>query len=580
MFTYLKEMEQRLGSDEIRQLSDIYEPTVVAAPDEDAFRSLCVLPDGRIRFYGHYRPKSVFEKSPARCYLESCDAGLSWKRHLINDPGTLGASAEIPWTGQYLALTSEEGRGTVAKIGTSPDDTNPREVLVSDQTYVDFKLPFFMRSRRRILVPCCEARPKIHESAYFNVLCISDDGGESWKTVPTEGIALHHAMWPNKGERWQQNTRENTIAELADGTLMMITRTAEDYHYICYSDDGGDTWTAPEKSCFHSTGTMPHLKRLSDGRLLFFWCNTKLMPELAGADGVWEDVFTNRDANHVAISEDDGKTWIGFRELALNPLRCAADFRSAGGPESSRDKSVHQFEALELPFGKVLIAYGQHALCRKIAIFDIGWLYETARSEDFIHGMRALSTQTYVKSVLGGYRGTAENPLSHAGHCAYNRVSSALLVPSPEDDGREALHLATMDDARLLNHKSGAVWNFPIAKRGRIDLKLLVRGEGLRLSLLDHWMNPTDDSVEYFADFSFVVRADMMRQDSVYTDLTLTFDCEKNTVRVTAADFLDLTFSMQHTDHPNGLCYLHMQSAARENDASGSLIGKISCRAL
>ena len=108
----------------------------------------------------------------------------------------------------------------------------------------------------------------------------------------------------------------------------------------------------------------------------------------------------------------------------------------------------------------------------------------------------------------------------------------------------------------------------------------MVRGEGLRLSLLDHWMNPTDDSVEYFADFSFVVRADMMRQDSVYTDLTLTFDCEKNTVRVTAADFLDLTFSMQHTDHPNGLCYLHMQSAAKENDVFGSLIGKISCRAL
>lgn len=42
------------------------------------------------------------------------------------------------------------------------------------------------------------------------------------------------------------------------------------------------------------------------------------------ADGIWEDVFTNRDVNHAAISEDDGKSWIGMREMVLNPLRCRA----------------------------------------------------------------------------------------------------------------------------------------------------------------------------------------------------------------------------------------------------------------
>lgn len=51
------------------------------------------------------------------------------------------------------------------------------------------------------------------------------------------------------------------------------------------------------------------MNRLEDGRLLFFWCNTTPLPEMETANGVWDDVFTNRDVTHVAISEDDGKTW-------------------------------------------------------------------------------------------------------------------------------------------------------------------------------------------------------------------------------------------------------------------------------
>ena len=74
--------------------------------------------------------------------------------------------------------------------------------------------------------------------------------------------------------------------------------------------------------------------------------------------GVWEDVFTNRDANCVAVSEDDGKSWFGFRELNLNSLRNTCDFRSSGSNASGRDKSVHQFQALELPMHKVLVQVG------------------------------------------------------------------------------------------------------------------------------------------------------------------------------------------------------------------------------
>ena len=98
-------------------------------------------------------------------------------------------------------------------------------------------------------------------------------------------------------------------------------RTSQDRHYQAFSEDGGETWSEATPSPFYGTITMPTLYRMSDGRLLFFWCNTTPLPERTGTDGVWEDVFTNRDALHVAISTDDGRTWKGFRELLLNPER-------------------------------------------------------------------------------------------------------------------------------------------------------------------------------------------------------------------------------------------------------------------
>ena len=125
----------------------------------------------------------------------------------------------------------------------------------------------------------------------------------------------------------------------------------------------------------------------------------------AEIQGKADDVFTNRDANHAAISEDDGRTWIGLREMGLNGIRNDADFRSKGANDDSLDKSIHQFEILELPYNKVMVVYGQHAYSRKIVIFDLDWLYETGRSEDFRLGSSSLSTQVYLKSIAGNFRG-------------------------------------------------------------------------------------------------------------------------------------------------------------------------------
>lgn len=571
MYDNIEKINSRLTDESKRFLSDIYAPTEVYSGGlRAAWSDLCVTRDGGIRFYSLYNPKSVFDKECDMFYVESCDGGISWSKH-FKKKNAMGASVYVPFIDKYIGTKQEPQGCTYVLIGEDPDDENPRTVKLSDKVYIDLKLPIVLKSRNRIIVSAQETRPEIHETAYFPILFYSDDGGETWEEVHPGAAPLFKKKWPHKGMRWEQNNREQTIAELSDGTLMMITRTAQDYHYMSRSRDGGKTWDEFTPSPFCSTGTMPILKTLSDGRILLFWCNTKPLPELKDADGIWEDVFTNRDACHCAVSDDDGKTWRGYRELRLDPHRNSVDFRAVGGPEVLRDKSVHQFEALELPDGKILFVNGQHPVCCGIYIFDIEWLYETERKENFIHGLEGLSVQTYVKSILGGHRGSRENPNDYAGHCAYNRTYGAFLLPSPEDNGKEALFICRSDDDRLVSQIGGAVWNFPIARKGTVKIKAHIPGKGLRISLLDRWVNPCDDTVEYFADMSMVLRGDMQPDGELVSEFIVEFDCDKEIAVVSCGDYMKIEKRL-NGNHPFGLCYLSMQSAATECDMTGSYI--------
>ena len=565
MYSHIEQIKSRLTKEDEKFLKDIYAPTEVTKCDEDAFRFLCVTPDGKIRFYGLYGKKVVNDINALDCYIESADGGLSWKRHLKPE-GSLGASVQIPfgkYKGKYIGPVKVDEKLCYA-IADDPDSApflvTPIQSSDHRITNDSATMPVFMKSKERILVIVHEQRPEIHESAYFVKVHYSDDCGETYKIVDPGYAPLFEKQWPHKGMRWEQNYRENTIEELSDGTLMMIARTTSDYHYINYSYDGGETWTKPEPSVFHSTGTMPKLKKLSDGRIVFCWCNTKLLPEVDDTEGVWEDFFTNRDVNHIAITEDDGKTWKGFREMVLNPIRNYADFRSFGGIVSGADKSVHQFEIMELPFNKLLVAYGQNIACVRIIILDLDWLYEKSRTNTPVNGLENLSTQSYVKSIPGGFIGSRTEASEHTGHCAYNRVSSVMVVPNPYDPTFEALSFKTLHDERLLSTISGAVWNFPIARKGTVKIKAKIGGMGLRVSLLDHWMNPTDDTLPYFADYSIVLREDMHEKDEM-AEFVFTFDCDKDEVTLTCGDYLCHTAKL-NGNHPMGLCYLHLQTAA------------------
>lgn len=550
----------RMSEEDKEQLKAVWEPTIVCAPPGHGWAQLCVTPEGEIRCYDYHLRED---------YVCSADGGLSWKTKKAAPQGTR-AFVCSPYSGRYLSVHYlwENGKATtVVRRYEHPDDKAATMEQDLPGSFHNSALPVALKAKKRWILTGDVRNERGHHAGLY----YSDDDGDSWSFVEIEPTPYYPQPDPNKVVRWQNYGVEPTVTELNDGRLMMILRTSQDYHYVCYSEDCGETWSKPEPTSFHSTLTKPHLFRMQDGRLLFFYNNTRPLPEQdksfafppLGEDeatGVWEDVFTNRDSNCVTISEDDGKTWKGFRELYLNPLRNTNDFRSSGFYPEDIDKSVHQMQAIELPFGKVLVHVGQHKLLQRLVIFDPGWLYETARCEDFGKGLTNVSTQVYVKSVSGGCN------RKFPGHCAWNRTDGALLIPDPAGDRSEVLLLRNTNDPWLVSQVQGLCWNFPAAPSGTLTARVWVHGNGVRLSLLDHWMNPIDTTVPQYAAFT----AEITDTKGGWQDIAIRFKGDTATLSVDGAVLATLPKNAVAT--PNGLCFFHAQTLTETGDTEGTYI--------
>lgn len=584
----------------MNRLRAVYAPQVVGIPPTNPIRDLMQLPDGEIRHYGF---RGDFrEGAVENIYLSSADHGFSWTEHDA-PPLCPGATVRSPWSGDWLTVLARHGQPCLEEYQcihtacSSPGIWLHRSSNGPDGPFVSTKIgdllprmlvprqPLALKSRRRWLL-------STHAAASGDIYCqqpvvmLSDDDGTTWRMVLLPPVPRPVVAWPHAGPRWHNCGDEPSVAELSDGRLHMLIRTAHDCYWEAFSSDEGETWTPAAPSRFYGTITTPLLFPLSDGRLLAVHNATTPLPEAdhatqSGLDddersGVWEDVFTNRDAIHAAISDDAGKTWNGFRELHLNERRNDIDFRSAGGVDTSLDKSVHQSQAIELPHGKVLLAFGQHTLCRRMIIFDPDWLCETDRREDFRFGLGGWSTHSYLKSVAGCFRG-------FTGHCAANRRAGAALVPHPDGEMREVLRIARHADPRLLEEREGAVWNFPAGVSGQLRLRLqLPKGSaGVQIVLADRWFNPTDPVVASFAPFVLrleaagaingqpVVRHDCWHWLTIRWDLTGT---PAATFQIDDGAQVALPLLLTSS---NGICYVHMQSSATSGDHQGLLLEAI-----
>ena len=544
-------IEWRIEKQDAEYLKQIKAPVVTGVPLADARRDICVMRNGEIRSYG---PLEDY-------YLSSTDCGQSWKRRPVK--GTMGSCAYIPSRKIWVKCDTtpdsapEEANGTwflVSKKG--PDDAHPRRIKVSDSVYNCSFLPSVTSSGRIFFTA------QTRDVSTRGVFCYTDNG-RRFKCVVMPAIPPQKVVYPHKGVRWSVGSgTEPVVCEISKDTLMMLLRNSQDCFYQAFSYDDGTTWTEPEPSPFQGTNTTPFLLRLSDGRILAFWNNTRPLPELdhrfqsntrpSIIDGRQEDFFTNRDAAHAAISEDGGKTWIGARELLLNEIRDRADFRYFATRRTSNDKSIHQFQAIELPYGKVLVALGQNESSRRTLIFDPEWLYEKEREETFFEGLVNVSTQVYLKSDPGH---TPDN-----GHCAYNRTHGATMMPDPEGSRRDVVQICRIADSRLLNGTQGLVWNFPAARKGEVELEMYMAEDEANISLSDCWFNPSDRTAPEFALFSFHIDGFTMARRLWHT-VKLSYDLEER-ICTMSVDGRQVATSRLKRDAHIGLSYINVQCAA------------------
>lgn len=449
------------------QLTNIFAPVVVGRPPGDAFCGLVKLDSGELR---HYSGQSD--------YINSRDHGLTWSSSVLGtDHGKHWAASQSPLSGEYIRLTTHNGGIYCARSKGGFFGTwtfNP----VWPDPLIMLKPPVFIRNGQRMLVGCHSTKRIGCGTLY------SDDDGLTWNLSTFTESPHHESGGLHQGKRWNHGAVEPSVVELRDGRIWMLIRTAQDNHYQSFSEDGGETWSKAEPSRFYGTITMPTINRLADGRLLFLWNNTTPLPEMNNPNGVWEDVFTNRDALHAAISEDDGQTWIGFRELILNEDRNRNDFAVC----AKGDMSVQQTQIAELPEGKILIAAGQ-GISRRLLIFDPAWLYATKESIDFSNGLATVTTHQFLKGIQG--------------HCAYNRVAGAALVKDSELN-KQVLKICNPMDDHLVIPNQGVLWNFPASGSGTLTVKIkfLAGSQGGRISLLDRWVNATDRWSHHYAMYN------------------------------------------------------------------------------
>lgn len=357
-----------------------------------------------------------------------------------------------------------------------------------------------------------------HGSEYSTVM-YSDNGGASW----AQGTLDIKAWAPITGF----GAIEPVIIELQDGRVWMLIRTQNGRLYESFSDDGA-TWSVAQPTRLVSSDSPVGMVRLSDGRLILLWnCCQR-----------YAYAYGGRHVLHGAVSDDDGQTWRGRREVARDPRRDEP-------PPEGGDFGTAYPNPVATIDDHVIFATGQGEGRTMAMRLDPAWLDETSHASDFSDGLDDWS-------IFG--------------------TQGVQLREHPDRSDARALHIRK----ELPGATAAAVWNFPAGRVGTITLRVrLDAGAGpFRISLTDHFSTPFDDQDQFHSTFNLPIEAGggigtlgVLEPDR-WHDLDLAWDTVDQRRCAVRADGHELaTLAQEHAT--DGVNYLRVVSTAESRQGDG-----------
>jgi hypothetical protein len=327
--------------------------------------------------------------------------------------------------------------------------------------------------------------------------------------------------------------------------VWMLLRTEMGRFYESLSADGAN-WSEPCPTGIVSSESPAGLVRLNDGRLLLLVNNAERFPY----------AFGGRHVLHAAISEDEGASWHGYREVVRDPLR------NQPPPTHGDFGAAYPFPALT-DAGRVIFTLGvasgtrsqwpegldgpPHDEQRSALRFDPAWLDETAQSTDFSHGLDDWST-------FG--------------------VKGADLIAHPDKSNAQVLRISKPDE----QWPSGAVWNFPAGPEGNLHFRVLLKtgSLGMLVGLTDHFSVPWDPEDRFHNIFNFNLQPGASLGTGRWHDVELAWNCGRRECRVKIDGHAGGILSQMREPQSHGICYLRLRSAAPHIDTAGTLVESVS----
>lgn len=402
----------------------------------------------------------------------------------------------------------------------------------------------------RILVPYGSfqpfAKPVAPTGRHKVIIQFSDDGGRTWTESTSQLIAPCYPGFNGNNE----GACEPAIERLDDGRLWMLMRTQAGFLYESFSTDEGATWQTARASRFNTSTGPPNILRHPSGWLVVAWNNCEMPPRHEG-----QGVYGGRDALHIAVSDDEGRTWRGFREIYL-------DHRRHDNPARSGDRGTAYPLGAHDSEGRIVMLAGQGAGGRRPILIDPEWIVATSARTDFSDGVAGWSVYKHHGPAARWWRA---------------RVVGAEVVAHPDNPDAKCLNLRRPDELPA----DGATWNFPNGWKGSLTTRVLRKpgSQGTTICLNDRMFDPTNDEGERLAVFSLPIDPDGRCGDQTletgrWYDLTLSWDLDAGTCNLQVDGQPAGMLPLRHSTL-NGLSYIRFRSAASEVDPAGLLIDSV-----